>query len=117
MIPPQPQPLRMFECLCCRSDKFHICEEAGKAFISCAYCGIRSDVLIQEITQLVECSRPHSSAAGEKVLDDAISELSDFVQQNAEMAQNSLEDKWGDFDLMILAIKELLRRQREREQG
>jgi transcription elongation factor Elf1 len=46
--------LRMFECLCCGSDKFHVCEEDNELFVVCAYCGIRSDIVCNQTCQLIE---------------------------------------------------------------
>jgi hypothetical protein len=39
-------PTRMFACLCCGSDKFHLCEDDEESFLSCAHCGLRSRIRI-----------------------------------------------------------------------
>ena len=57
-------------------------------------------------------SRPYNVPTSAEQL---ITELSDFVHQNAEMVQNKLEDNWGTFDMMVTAIRKELRAQRGRE--
>lgn len=44
---------RIFECLCCGSDKFHACEEDEGSFLSCANCGLRSKIRIIDVCNMV----------------------------------------------------------------
>ena len=46
--------LRMFEYLCCGSDKFHVCEEDNTLFVACAQCGIYFDIVCDQSCQLIE---------------------------------------------------------------
>lgn len=43
---------KIFICELCNFDKFHICEEGDEIFISCAHCGIRTDIDIKNLKYL-----------------------------------------------------------------
>jgi transcription elongation factor Elf1 len=45
---------RIFECLCCGSDKFHACKENGHSFLSCVHCGLRTNILISDTCNVGE---------------------------------------------------------------
>jgi hypothetical protein len=66
----------------------------------------RFPIVSKDIASVIR-SRPAKESSD--VLDEQITELSDFIHQNAEMVQNKLEDKWSNFDMMIKAIKIELR--------